>query len=257
LRRCGRTRPTFFMNIARSIAVAALCATPFLSAQDKQTPAPTAVDAAAKSSAVATPVVGIVDLVKAFEQYPRWIKLNGELKKKGEAAKGQLEEMTKRIDELRASMEVLGQDSEERREIAMRVEILQQQRQGTGKWLQDKLQIDEARAMILVYEDLEVAIKKVAKARGVALVLRVHEVGNSGGEVAKMSPLSVERRIRAYEARQVWHADDSIDLTADVIKLLMVPLDDAKTGDAKTGEPKTGENGAKKTPAPEAPKSGG
>lgn len=245
------------MNIVRSIAVAALCATPFLSAQDKQTPATAnAVDAAAKSAAPVMPVVGVVNLVRAFDQYPKWIKLGSELTAKRKAAEERLKEMTKRIDELKASLELLDQESDERRENGLRIEIMQQERGAMYKLMQERLDVEEARAYIQVYQDLEIAVAKVAKARGVSLVVRVHEI-TSAGDVAKLPAGSVQRRVRAFEAKQVWYADDALDLTPDLIKLLMVPLEDTKAGDAKPGDPKAGEKGAAATPTPAGQKSGG
>jgi Skp family chaperone for outer membrane proteins len=245
------------MNIVRSIAVAALCATPFLSAQDKQTPATaSAVDAAAKSAAPAMPVVGVVNLIRAFEQYPKWIKLGIELKARSKAEEEKLKEMTKRIDELKASLELLDPESDERRVNALRIDLMRQEQQMTYKLIQERLDVEEARAYIQVYEDLEIAVAKVAKARGVSLVVRVHEI-TSAGDVAKLPAGSVQRRVRAFEAKQVWYADDALDLTPDLIKLLMVPLEDTKAGDAKPGDPKAGEKGAAATPTPAGQKSGG
>lgn len=240
------------MIIARIVAVAALAATSFLVAQEKDVPAG-AVDAAAKTTTRAGAIaVGTVDLVRAFEQYPRWIQLKNDLENRAKAAQAKMAEMAKSIDEQRAAIAVLGQESEERRDREFDLQMMQQQRQEMGKRLKEKFELEEARALSIVYEDLEVAIKKVAQARGIQLVLRVHDLGPALGDPSKLSPATVNGRVTGFERRMVWFAADEIDLTPDLIKVLMVPVESSKPGDKPTAPADKG-----KAPAAGAGKVGG
>ncbi|MFY9345458.1 MAG: OmpH family outer membrane protein [Planctomycetota bacterium] len=236
------------MNI-RTVVLALLVA-PFLLAQDNP-----AGKSAVEASATKVPAisVGVVDLVKAFEQYPRWIKFRGELQKRADAMKVRMAEMGKAVDEQRAAIEILDKESEERRDGELQLALMEQQRRETRKRLEEKFALEEARLMLLIYEDLEVACRKVAEARGVAIVQRVYDIEPATGDVAKLSADSVQKRMLLFERKQIWYASQQVDLTPDVIKFLMVPLDEPKAGDkaaAPAPEPK-------KETAKDASKAGG
>lgn len=237
------------MKTLRTLALAALATTFLLPAQEGNKPVAT--DAAAKPAPANPPLVGVVDFVKAIEQYPKYIRLKGELETRGKAAKAQIDELTKRIDEQRAALAVVSKESEEYKDRELELEFLQTQRQALFKRFNEKLEVEDMRVLTVVYEDLEAAIKKVATTRGVSIVLRVHEMDDAPGDISKLPPKTLEGRLRMLERRQVWYAADNVDLTGDVIKLLMVPLDPpkdaAKNGDAKAAEPQK----------PVTPKTGG
>jgi Skp family chaperone for outer membrane proteins len=245
------------MSIVRLAALAALCTTPFLCAQDTPSGGKSAVDAAAKSAPVQTgaaPLIGVVDLAKAFEQNPRYIRSKGELQKLADRADAQLGELTKTINEHRAALEQLEKGSEQYADAQSNIALMEQQRRSMVDRISQKLEIENARRMIEVYEDIEIAVKKVAERRGVAIVLRVHDMG-PGGDAAKLLPKVVESRINGFERRSVWYASPEVDLTPDLIKFLMVPLENEKPGDTKPGDGKT--NDAKAgdgKAAPESPK---
>lgn len=239
------------MSTPRLFAVAfavSLC----LPAQDGgKSAAGTPADAASKA-AQAAPPVGVVDLVRAIEQYPKWIKLKGELEATEDAIKAELTNMNKSISELKASLE-LGGDSDERKVKELQYQGMLQQREAWAKLQRERIDLKHARSLLTVYEDLEVAIAKVAKARGVGIVLRMHNMGPSLGNPAKLSDKTVIGRVEAFERREVLFAADNVDLTDDLIKLLLVPLDEPKDGKDAGGD--AGKAAPPK--APETPKKNG
>lgn len=213
-----------------ALAAAALV----LPAQDGRSATAVAVDAAAKGPT--TPPIAVVDLVRVFEQYPRYIEMKSQLQALEKTYDGRLKEMSKQIDEMRAQLGLLREDSDERPERELAIERAMQDQRALGKLLRDRLELEHMRMMIVVYQDFEEAIKRVAQSRGLSLVLRVHDMGDPIADPAKLGPKTVETRIAGFERRQVWFAADPIDITQDVIKLLMVPLDGKKADAAKDQE---------------------
>ena len=61
-------------------------------------------------------VVGLVDVLRALEQYPRFIKLRADLDATAKKYEAQLQEISVRIDELRGTIQVLADGSQERAE---------------------------------------------------------------------------------------------------------------------------------------------
>ncbi len=211
----------------RNLAVACVATAFLLPAQEGKTPA-TAVDAAAKTAVATT--VGVVDFVKAFDQYPRYVEMRGQLDALSKTYEGRLKQMTEQIDELRAQLKVVKEDSDERPERELAIERTLADQRAFAKLARDRLELEEMRMMILVYQDFEEAIRRIATNRGLSLVLRVHDMGDAVADPAKLSPKNVQTRIAGFERRQVWFAAEPIDITGDVIKLLQVPLEAKPAG---------------------------
>jgi Skp family chaperone for outer membrane proteins len=181
-------------------------------------------------------LVGTVDLVRAFDQYPKWIRLRNELGDTKKRFEEQLSQATKVVEEIKARIGATAQGSEERKRAEFELEMALQQREWSAKMLREKLDLEESRALLAVYEDVESAIAVVAKARGVILVQRVHDLGPSPGEIGKLTAKDVQGRLMAFERKQVWFAATEIDLTNDLIKQLLVPVaETAPKADGKDG----------------------
>ncbi|MBL8754500.1 MAG: OmpH family outer membrane protein [Planctomycetes bacterium] len=224
------------MTIVRPVALAAFAAA-FLSAQDSQKPA--AVEAAAKAPQVQNqvPTVGVVNLDRAIDTYPRWVKLKADLEGMQKTFDDRLTQMSKSLKELKATIDAEAADSEGKRIKELQYGLMLQEQKGQADILRDQLELEFARAQVVVYEDLETAIQKVARQKGLGLVLRQYEPMPPAGDPTKLSPRSVQKRIAEFERRGVWYAAESVDITADVIKVLMVPLDTGKAADKPTEKP--------------------
>jgi len=222
--RVMRTKtPSFF-------AVACLAVvSPFLTAQE--TPAtPPAADASVRKAPANAPLIGVVDLAKAIAQYPKWIELQAKLDALDAQVQERMKQMDTRVDDLRNAVQITSPESEERKRAQFELELAQQERQFLAKSMYEKVDLEQQRALLAVYEDLEKAVPAVAKARGVSLVLRVLQTPQLPPDVPPQSARAVTGRLRSYEARQVWFASDELDLTPDLIKYLMVPRE-AKPAD--------------------------
>lgn len=218
--------------------MAAVCAAVMsvLPAQGKGEEAPPTTRRAAVPGGL---VVGIVDLGKAFDLYPRTIKERDRLQKLADGARGRIDKIRQRIQELRATIDVLGEGSYERDGKQLELELAMKEHQGVAALLNDQVQLEQMRMRLSIYEDLDAAVARLAKDRGVHLVLRREEAETAPpAEGDKDSPKMVQNRLIAYDQRHVWFAAEELDLTADLIKLLQVwPLDAAKDAPAAAPAP--------------------
>ncbi len=231
------------MSTQHLFAVACLLAAgPFLSAQDATAPAkpaPSVSEATAGRNKPAAPLVGVVDLDKAIENYPRWIELQERLKTMSKQAEDRMKQFQAKLEDARGAVKITNPDSEDGKQAQFQLEMTQQE----GKWLyntlNEKLEAEQQKAMLAVFEDLEKAVPAVAKARGVSIVLRVHQVPEPPAGISGQR--ATTGRLRAFENKQVWFASEEVDLTPDLIKYLMVPREaDKPTGDKPTGDKPAG-----------------
>lgn len=244
------------MNNLRKLAVTALASTFLLTAQDGKANGAVAADAATKQIPSAGLRIGVVDLVRAIDQYPKWIRMQGEFANLQKQYKAKLDGNASESQRLKTQLEIMGDTESEARKLAeFQYELKLQENQAWRKLVRDQLQVEHARMMLVVYEDLEIAIAKVAKARDVAIVLRMHNMGPSLGDPSKLPEGQVMDRVNAFERREVLFASNQVDLTDDLIKLLLVPLEEPK--DAKDNKDKDKAEPAKPTEKSGPQKSGG
>ncbi|MGC6486200.1 MAG: OmpH family outer membrane protein [Planctomycetota bacterium] len=171
-------------------------------------------------------VVGVVDVIQAVEQYPRYIKLRGELETSINQYEAQLQEMSARVDELRGTIQVLAEGSQERADKEFEYKMLLQTQDYRRKAYRERMQLKDLRNTLSVYEDLEYVIGVVARRKNVGLVLTKQTIVPSAEPIADLATNEVQARVKAYDRRQVWFASQEIDLTGDVIKELMIPVPD-------------------------------
>ncbi len=185
-----------------------------------------AVDPAVKKALAA--LVGSVDMAKVFDQMPSWVAARAELDRKGAVLKAPIEQVRQQIEEQQATIKVLSPQAEERRDREFQVDLLTRQGQALAQHANQKMELEEARALLKAYQEIEIATDKVARARGVLFVLRMHDTGDGPVDPSKLPPGLLRERLAVQERRGVLWADEALDLTADVVKELMVPIADKK-----------------------------
>ena len=198
--------------------VAALTLTACVAAQGAQ-------DASVTRSA-ATPTVGVVNVIKAVEQYPRYIKLRAEVDASVKQYEVKLKQMTARADELRGTIQVLAEGSQDRADKEFEYQMLLQTLDYQRKSYRDSMLKQELRNTLSVYEDMEYVIGVVAKRKGVGVVMTKHDITPSTEPIDQLSDQEVKARVNAYDRRNVWFAAKAVDMTGDVIKELMIPVPD-------------------------------
>lgn len=184
--------------------------------------------------------VGVVDVVKAVEQYQRYITLMNGLADEVEAKKQQLVALKKRMDELRAMIGAVDEESEEAANAMWELSVGRQQEDFLRKKFDAETQAAQDKIRVLVYRDLEKAIAKVAAQKGVDLVM-TRTPAPSVDDDSKLTRRDWNLLARAYEQQQIWFAAEQLDLTGDVIKLMQVPLDDAAKPAGGSGNSRGGE----------------
>ena len=208
--------------------------------------------ALAQSGAKLTPpVIGIVDVRAAIEQYPRFIQITKDLESSANQYRDRLDQLMGQLDELRATISVLADDaSDERRTKEFELQMGLQRHDFLRKSFRDRMAFEELRGNLRVYEDLEVAVAKVARARGVDIVLRREDIKPAGPDIDKMAARELQDRYNAYRSRSLIFASERLDLTGDVIKLLQVPLEQGGARATQDGATQDGakQDGAKPTP---------
>ncbi len=186
-----------------------------------QSDKPAAVDASLPKAQA--PVLGVVDFTKVFEVYPKAIRERERLEALQNSFKGQIETLTKRIDERKLQIPLLPEGSREREVKQLELELAMQERTGLAKLLNEQLEMESLRMEVMLYEDAEIAIAKVAKDRGVQIVLRM--AADIPDRRVDAKPKEWQLRAVTYERRQVWYASAEVDLTPHVIKLMQVPIE--------------------------------
>jgi len=209
-----------------------------------QAPAGSAEDAAAKGGKAqgraqlpAQLVVGIVDIGKVVVQYPLYIDLNKQLEAKKEERMAELSQLEQQIEELRGTINVVeAGDDRDRAQFQLKMQL--QLHEFKVQSFNNKQRIEQDRVLLRVYQDIDLAIAKVAQKQGVALVLRKLEIPPSVTAIDDMDPREVKARVDAYESRKVWFGAEELDITGDVIKRLQFPLEREKAaeGDKKTAD---------------------
>lgn len=183
--------------------------------------------------------VGVVDVVKAVEQYQRYITMMNGLADEVEGKKQQLVALKKRMDELRAAVVAYDEESDDYAQTMWELSVGRQQEDYLRKKFDAETQAAQDRIRVLVYRDLEKAIARVAALKEVDLVM-TRTPAPTVDDDSKLTRRDWNLLARAYEQQQIWFASEQLDLTVDVIKLMQVPVDGATKpagGDKNGGKP--------------------
>ena len=170
------------------------------------------------------PVVGVVDVIRVIEQYPKYIELSKQLAAMRNDYGSGIDALTKQLDEMRVSIPLMVAGSEDRIDKEHEYSQLARHHDHLGKKLAARLKQVDLRNTLTVYEDLDYAIARVAEKRGITLVLTKQNVPRANPSVAELDEITLQRYVQGYDRRQVWHASKELDLTDDLIKYLMTPL---------------------------------
>ncbi|MFT4512219.1 MAG: Skp family chaperone for outer membrane protein [Planctomycetota bacterium] len=170
------------------------------------------------------PVVGVIDVAKAIDQYPVYIKLRTAVDTKFASFQDQLKGELKQIQEMQVSIQLIAEGVPERAEAEHQYKMRLQTQDFRRKYFGDLLAAEELRMMLEVYEDLDFAVAKVAKKSGVAMVLPKRDIPRSPVSIKDMQHREVQARVEAFQRRTVWFAATEVDLTGDVIRYMMTPL---------------------------------
>ncbi|MFT7534757.1 MAG: Skp family chaperone for outer membrane protein [Hyphomicrobiaceae bacterium] len=189
------------------------------------------------------PTVGVIDVAKAIDQYPVYIKLRTAVDARFATFQEQLKGQVKQLQELQVSIQAMGESVPERAEAEHQYKMGLQTQDFRRKYFNDLLATEELRMMLEVYEDLDFAVAKVAQKSGVTLVLPKRDIPRSPMPIADMQQREVQGRVSAFQSRTVWFAAKEVDITGDVIKYMMTPLPARTSPERAPAMPRPAGNG--------------
>jgi Skp family chaperone for outer membrane proteins len=168
------------------------------------------------------PMVGVIDVAKVFEQNPRFAAMKQELDAMKKEWDQQRFELHRTLSEMEEAIKALDPDSESRRRRQLLYDLKLREAEGTERLTMDTLEREMMLRELPIHDEIDVAVRKVAESRGASLVLRLSR-RDPAGDLAKLGSSAVRQRYSAARSRDVLYASDEVDLTGDVIRMLMVP----------------------------------
>jgi Skp family chaperone for outer membrane proteins len=161
--------------------------------------------------------VGVVDVNKVLANYPKAIDGKKRFDGLGKEIEDRLMAETEQIKSLRLAQESFQRGSRDWQVKELEIAQALSLRDGHKQIWENDYNEQVNRFLVQAYEEVEVAIAQVAKAKNVHIVLR--------RDTAESQRLDFKTNL--YQRRVVWFASDSVDLTAAVIDVLKVPLPSA------------------------------
>lgn len=195
---------------------------------------------ATKQPPSSAPTVGVIDVGAIVDQYPVFIKMRAALDTRFGEFQKQIKASTEKLEQMRMTLGSMAEDAPQRAEFEFQYKMALQNHDFQRKAANDQLGNEELRMMLLIYEDLDYAVAKVASKRGATVVMPKRDILPSPVSVQDMKMREVQDRVGAYQRRTVWFAAKEIDMTSAVIKYMQDPLP-ARTSPERA--PKTGNPG--------------
>lgn len=200
--------------------------------------------------------IGVVDLDKAIELYPKAIAERERLQALSKTFAAEIDELTKQIDAIKSDLSLLKEGSPKREAREFDLGMALKQREGFANLRKSQFDRELEKFELTIYQELEGAVAEVAKRKGVQIVLRVRATpAPEDAAKEKESGNAQKQRLAAFDRRHVWFASDEVDLTPALIKYLQVPVDPKKADAGK--EPAKGSGPAPTPPAGSQPNQGG
>lgn len=179
---------------------------------------------ATKQTPGTAPAVGVIDVAAIVDQYPVFIKMRASLDARFSEFKEKITASTEKLEQMRMTLGSMAEDAPQRADFAFQYKMGLQNHDFQRKNANDQLANEELRLMLMIYEDLDYSVAKVANKRGVTIVIPKRDIPPSPTPVADMRMRDVQDRVGAFQRRTVWFAAKEVDLTSAVIKYMQDPL---------------------------------
>lgn len=156
--------------------------------------------------------IGIVDIIRAFDEYAKSDDLEKELTEELEVFNNEMKFLNEGLGKLKAEIEMLSAESDLRVEKVSEYGVKKQAYEGKRVAEQRRWMIKQSRMLMELYSDIVEAVGGYAKAEGYTLVLKA-----DSGNVRGTSPDEVQLRIAI---RPVLYYSSIHDLTDDIVRVL-------------------------------------
>lgn len=161
--------------------------------------------------------VAVVDIAAVINEYPRWIELRRELVKQHDEINERDRQVSEKLKGMRAQALGYDEGSEEHKAVTLQVNLEAQMAQFRSERDRARLSAQDFRNTLEVYEDVDYAIDRVAKKKGIDVVLARQVIPIDPQPLAEQSDEQVQRQVRMYDSRQVLWASQRLDITSEVI----------------------------------------
>jgi Skp family chaperone for outer membrane proteins len=168
--------------------------------------------AAAQNSPAPDVPIGLVDMVKAFNECEQWKAVNAGLNKKRQAQDQEAEKMKEEIAAKTKQIDAYHPDSPEWTKAAEELMMLQTKAEVWAKMQKVRTEAQKKRWVEKNYADVTKAIAEVAKKRGLVLVLTKEEIEPNTEDSNRLFAQIINRK--------VVYGDKRLELTDDVLKRL-------------------------------------
>ena len=169
---------------------------------------------AVQNPAPVQPKTGLVEFITLFDLSPQGIAASAKLKVLGDGYQADMDRLKKEIEGTQARLSKFKAGTLDHAKLQIRIGGLE----GTALRLKDALEQDmvtqKGQQWVQLYEIFEQAIEKVAKARGLDLVMR------RSPAVAPDDGLF--RRYQMLEGRKIWFSNPAMDITDAILDQLKV-----------------------------------
>lgn len=166
--------------------------------------------------------VGVVDMDRVAKAYEKNIRLVKELNRSFAEFHDRLNERFKEIEgKLKANIDAFDPYTPEWVEANVKYRSALSGLEEERKLGNARLNRQRFRQKVEIYEDIERAIAKVAKARGVRLVLRWR---------AMLEKAPLDQQFQVHSSRDLLYYDRALDLTETVIRMLKAPSESTQGG---------------------------
>lgn len=125
--------------------------------------------------------IGVVDIEKVIENYPKKLRLMEGLQKEVDAEQSKIDELTKQLNKLQDDFNAVRATLSDEQRNAKQAEIGTLVTKIKAETQQQQIQIDQKEANIRneVFGDVETAIKTIAESEGYHLILNARALPNS------------------------------------------------------------------------------
>ena len=155
--------------------------------------------------------IATVDAIAVIEAYPAAIAGQAALQKLDDDFRAQMRQHEQDIQQLGLDIQALENGTREQRLKTLQLDRAKRYAQGLINLHLDRMQGDTTQFTVDMYEDLWEAVGKVAKAKGLKLVLRKREYDPT---------IPADLRRASNDRRTVMYAAGELDVTQDVINML-------------------------------------
>jgi Skp family chaperone for outer membrane proteins len=156
--------------------------------------------------------IGFVQLERVINEYDKNAELSRRLTEELDARRAELEKDKERIEMKKEELQLLARDSQKYRDSLLEIQVEEFRLEARLKDLQRSLDSKKIEGWKELFRDISKAAESIAKQKGLRALLVVNR-----GELAGTNDQDIMSQI---SLRQVLYADETLDVTDEVLEML-------------------------------------